>query len=130
MADKTKDSTPRVWYFGVRSKAEAGHYLHGPGLRSVGERQLPPDFPIRLSSLDGGMLPIGLPQTEGEGYLWHVPGWTVLTFWDRSGDGHGNSNSAFIVELGGCPFLTVESFARIAFPEIWDRFTFEVMEAS
>jgi hypothetical protein len=68
------------------------------------------------------------PQPEGVAQLTHHEGWTVVAFWDRSGDVRGGSNSAFLVR-GTLGFDEVVRAARAAFPEVWARFAFKVSHA-
>lgn len=61
-------------------------------------------------------------QEQGLGRLHHVAGWTVLAFWDRSGDTRGSSNSAFLAE-GELSFEEMRDLAQEHFPSIWTRIT-------
>lgn len=69
-------------------------------------------------------------QIEGLATLTHLDGWTAIAFWDRSVDERGGSNSAFLLPDPLLPWALAESSARIAFPTIWARFTFDVREVS
>jgi len=64
-------------------------------------------------------------QVQGHARLTHHNGWTILAFWDRTGDSRGNSNSAFL-EQGEHSFDEMVAKAKATFPKIWERFTFEV----
>jgi hypothetical protein len=55
--------------------------------------------------------------------------WTAIAFWDRSSDPRPNSNSAFIAR-GDLTFEQVVRIARHRYPEIWKRFTFEVVQGT
>lgn len=100
---------PRVYFFGVGHPHAAGHHLYdAPGrwapeaarrglpkalahLDSVwcrGERPAPPSMPVAVND----------PQVEGRAFIHYVDGWTVLAWWDRSGDARGGCNAAFLVE--------------------------------
>lgn len=56
-----------------------------------------------------------------------MPGWTMLTFWDRTIDERSGSNSAFILR-GRLTFEETVTIAKAIFPKIWSRFPFEVVE--
>ncbi len=53
--------------------------------------------------------------------------WTGIAFWDRSGDERGNSNSAFLVD-GPRTFEEVVVASRQAFPRVWERMKFDVVD--
>lgn len=114
----------KVYYHGVGPDGRAGHSLWKPG--QGWSCKEPEGFPCKASSLDGCFLPPGQ-QVEGKASLWSVDdgAWTILAFWDRSGDSRGNSNSAFVIrdDLG---LRAAIEIARESFPEIWDRMNFEV----
>ena len=123
-------ASPRVLYFGCRSSrpGDGGHFLYEPGWWSVRSFKA---FDYQM--LDGMYAPGGerlrrwksFEQVEGHA-AWHVVnGWTVVSFWDRSGDARGNSNSAFVVE-GEHSFEHVLELAREVWPEVFTRFTFDI----
>ena len=103
---------------------DTGHYLW----RESGGRTciVTHDFPVPISTLDSGFLPPNAPQEEGLATLAHVNGWTILAFWDRSIDGRGNSNSAFVIPALIYNLDVVKQLAEKRFPWIWRRFKFEV----
>lgn len=126
-----------IYFFGCLN-GRVGHSLVGQDLRStwtldVGAGKL--DW----HELDGTFAPgaetkpprFGMEhQVEGHAALRRWKGFTILAFWDRSVDKRGNSNAAFI-----CPdvaeqmtFDAMVRRAREAFPQIWARFRFEVVE--
>lgn len=120
-------NSPTIFYFGCWSPSKSGHYLYFPGGLNA-ERQLPIDFPIaRYETLDGGLLPNRLPQLEGKATFVNINGWTIITFWDFSGDSRPGSNSSFVMR-GVFTFGEACGLARHAFSEIWKRFKFEVVE--
>lgn len=115
-----------MYYFGKLDKGPigGGHHLHAPD----GTKYMVWDETITPlgAKLDGGYCPDqkkGEPQ--GLATLTHDKGWTVLAFWDRSGDDRFGSNSAFLVE-GIFTFEEMVEQAQAAFPSIWTRFTFAV----
>lgn len=112
----------RIYYFGCIR--ESGHGWYEPGPRGVGRRG---DF---LPIIDGMFCP---PSTQTEGlaqlvYLTprqHYGAWTLISFWDRSVDGRGGSNSAFMLE-GILSFEEATDHSKREFPEVWERFNFNV----
>jgi hypothetical protein len=113
-----------AFYFGCWDGP--GHFLHVPGGRTR-EHSLPPDFPLRFHILDGGLLPPNLPEVEGRATFIHINGWTVMSFWDRSVDTRGKCNSAFLFR-GRLSFSEACHEAAEAFPSVWRRFKFPIVE--
>jgi len=106
------------YYFGCIR--EAGHFLWSESGRRVHDV-----LPFSEHILDAGLLPPCERQIEGSGALVHFATHTVFTFWDRSIDKRGRSNSAFIIP----GFRTFDELAKIAkqrFPLIWERLTFNL----
>lgn len=116
--------TSDIYYFGCWQ--EAGHYLRDPRGYTHHYR-LEPTFPVAEHVLDGGLLPPGLPEVEGRASLIHVNGWTILTFWDRSVDSRGKCSSTFIAK-GTRYFDAMVLCAKYHFPNVWERFKFQVVE--
>jgi len=132
----------KAFYFGcVR---EPGHHFFGPD----GEYRHFKEFaqsPWRAYELDAQLAPHFedcirkrsrfckycdcASGPEGIALLHHKAGWTALSFWDRSVDNRGASNSTFILE-GDYDFNQALALARSLFPSIFARFTFEVREFS
>lgn len=106
---------------------EPGHFLHRVDGYHLYEQALSKDFPVRPDSLDGAFLP-QRQQIEGRGVLLHFPGWTLLTFWDRSVDKRYNSCSAFVMR-GKWTFEETVAHCKQWFPQVWERFKFPVTEA-
>lgn len=117
----------RCFYFGVWDKGGAGHYLHVPG-GTASRREAERVLPFAMHILDSHLLPQEGPQTEGIVYRSLINGWTVLSFWDRSGDSRGRSNSAFIMD-GDYATLAGLAIARERFPAIFARFGFALAPA-
>ena len=120
----------KVYYFGCIG--EAGHFLWSPEDRfRHTETYYHQPWGNRL---DGCLCPDcgyqGLiAQNEGEAFLHHKDEWTAVAFWDRTGDERRNSNSAFIAE-GTFTFDEMVTAAKAQWPKVWNRFTFEVVEAT
>lgn len=123
-----------VYYFGCIERA--GHYLwtrgtHGPRTDHDRERTLT----LLFGGLDGVLCWSNAParysyerdETEGLALVTHRAGWTALAFWDRSVDKRGGCNSAFIAE-GTLTFAQLVRRAKSRWPEVWARFSFEVVE--
>jgi len=117
----------RAYYFGCYGPA--GHVWHGQGMRSLGLSGAE-GTPWLAGDVDGGLAPRDgrdeLPQ--GVAALHHRDGWTALSFWDRTGDSRGNSNSTFVLEAE-LDFDQALALARELFPELFARFDFEVVQA-
>lgn len=68
------------------------------------------------------------PQIEGRARVSRLNDWTILSFWDRSVDRRENSNSTFAMR-GHFGFAQAVAKARSAFPRIWSRYEFGIVEA-
>lgn len=75
--------------------------------------------------MDGGLLPPHLPEQPGKATFLHINGWTIFSFWDRSGDTRGNSSSTFLMR-GTLSFRDAKTAAQVFFPKLWERFPFDV----
>lgn len=122
-----------VYYFGCWG--HPGHYLFAPDGRAFGRNE---PLPVALRQLDGqfcgdpaladlsgqrrGHPPHwpGDAQPVGLARLHHVEGWTVLAWWDRSGDPRAGSNSAFVAP-GIHTAATLRKLGADAFPAVWRR---------
>lgn len=133
----------RALYFGCARGVwhqDVGHGFHEPGGRSLGLGRRGQDIgpwglkvDSRLQPLAAGgtkeQRPYGEEAPQGRALLHHKDGWTALAFWDRTGDSRSNSNSTFL-------FDTTLSFdealvaAKENFPELFERFDFEVSQVS
>lgn len=124
----------RCYYFGC--KGQPGHYWFG----LPQGKYRPDDFPFE--HVDGKFAPlVYVPGYRAYGYDEAPQGqasityvndnrheiWTVLAFWDRSVDKRGGCNSNFVM-TGRRTFEEAAQIAREHFPDIWRRFTFEVVE--
>lgn len=125
-------------YFGCWGPA--GHYFYRPdGHCSSKEVRHKMAAEGIYPMIDGGFCPgshqnpdgstrrpeRGPPQEEGVARLTHHNGWTILAFWDRTGDTRYGSNSNFI--RGDLwDFKTMVAKAKETYPRLWERFTFEV----
>lgn len=109
-------------YFGCWG--EMGHYLWTPRHTRPADAEIPAFAGDGGRRLDGTLCPLGR-EIEGLCALAHLEGWTVISFWDRSGDKRGKSNSNFLLPgtLGQQEALAA---ARAAFPALFARFPFQV----
>ena len=114
------------YYFGKWPDVYAGHHLYDKSGYTL--HNLPKDFPCAEGALDGGLLPPNQPEIEGVASVVHLNGWTILAFWDRSGDKRGRSNSAFVVR-GYWDFPVIHHITQSNFPKIWKRFNFPITDA-
>lgn len=114
-----------IYYFGAWSNLRLGHYLYLPGGAAAGydaEKSLP----FRESILDSGLLIQEGSQTECVVHRSVINGWTILCFWDRSGDSRSGSNSAFVIG-DECTTETGMKLAREKFPEVFARLKFPLL---
>lgn len=106
----------------------SGHVMHTPtSIGFLSRATIRQTLPRRFcddSVLDTGLAPKGR-QVQGRALLHHHEGWTALAFWDRTGDKRGNSNSVFILR-GTHDFEAALTLARQHFPELFERFTFQI----
>lgn len=109
---------PTIYYFGVESASQRGHYLFNSEMRSVSMQQN--ELPFQSCILDAGLIPPNENQKHSEHFLSVINGWTILSMWDRSGDPRPGSNSSFIAK-GVMSQTEIEQLATRTFPEIWMR---------
>lgn len=124
------------YYFGCIGQRGSGHHMRGRGVGIFDRERL---IISALGGIDGGSLCWNGPppgkhsyaserdETEGLALLTRRGGWTAIAFWDRSGDQRPASNSAFIAR-GDLTFEQVVRAARHQWPQVWARFTFDVVE--
>lgn len=86
-------------YFGCIG--EAGHYFHNPVDGRSSLRVPAPDFPWKVSLVDGGLLKNGKNKKVDGGVSWTCGGrpdfWFAFYWWDRSVDSRPGSNSGLYV---------------------------------
>lgn len=132
----------RAFYFGcargVWGRRDVGHFMYEPGGRqsdhwnSVGpfdgiDSQLAPVSRYgRLGFRGDGQNGHGDEYPNGVAALHHKDGWTALAFWDNTGDSRGNSNSNFFFDET-LDFEAAVAAAREHFPELFERFNFEIV---
>lgn len=124
-----------MYYFGcskLKPRDPVGHYLHDNNLRH--DWDVEKGLPVlwRNGKIDGGFAarvyqPNGdsIEAPQGQARWMMCQGWTLISFWDRTGDSRPGSSSTFISK----EHLTFEQMVAIAkeeFPQIWNRFNFEV----
>lgn len=114
----------QVYYFGKWPGDEGGHFLWSPtGNRISSYKATVLGYPP-VELLDGEFCPKGR-QIEGLAQVTLFKGWSILAFWDRSGDKRGGSNSAFLAK-GQFGFEELLKAARIQYPKHFERMDFEV----
>jgi hypothetical protein len=107
------------YFFGVKDPEHLGHHLYDRNLHIIYEhpgRNLPGWM---YHCLDATLAPPDS-QEERIATLSYLAGWTVLAFWDRSGDKRGQSNAA-IVSPGIRTFEYMVELLRAGFPLIHGR---------
>lgn len=108
----------KVYFYGcmqgVNGHNEAGHYWRS----SDGSE--PPRVTNPWGRYPDGTLCPENGQAQGAAVLHQKNGWTAISFWDRTGDSRGNSNSNFFVE-GTYSFDEMCKLAQDAYPALWKR---------
>lgn len=110
----------RTLYFGCWRRP--GHYYFRRGMQNA--RRDDSITPWGYS-VDGGLFPKGARIAQGEAAVFHRDGWTALAFPDRSVDSRPGSWSVFCIPET-LPFDEALVCARAAFPEVFERLTFEI----
>lgn len=108
----------RVFYYGVKDKGRAGHFLY-QGNHTCRSYTSPDGFPCTQTP-DAVFLPECDYKNLYKWYRWITDGWTIISCWDSSGDKRPGSNSNFIIEK----VVTLEEAIAIAtkhYPEIMKR---------
>lgn len=109
----------RSYYFGLWSGTTSGHFLYDKeGSRSHRVSALE-KVPFSLAELDSGFCPKST-QRQGVAKLSWEKNWTILAFWDQTGDSRPGSHSTFLVK-GPHKFEAALAQKRAAFPSIWTR---------
>jgi hypothetical protein len=120
-----------IYYFGCIG--DVGHYLHNQyGSKLYRKENISPwqDWELDSKLCPGYIGPYQSgPQIQGQANLTHKDGWTALSFWDRSVDGSGGSNSSFLVSKT-LDFQEAIKLFKEVYPQIWSRFGFEVTEVA
>lgn len=84
-------------------------------------------LPFKWTRLDGTFLPPKYRWKEGHAALTHIKGISVLSFADNTIDSRPASHSTFAIQ-GIFDFTEAVEIARAAFPNIWERMAFEVID--
>lgn len=105
-----------VLYFGCASPNRPGHHLFEPGMRERADRDL-------VYMLDTRLLRVHeVFDQEGMGVWFPLGPYLILTWWDRSADSRGASNSAIVIrsaeKIGWSDFVAL---AQEAFPQVFAR---------
>lgn len=123
---------PTILYFGnIKNTPRGGncndgHNLYAPHFANGYEWRKRLPFPYYLCDSRFCIqddLPWNHPeyQLQGRCALHHVQDWSIVAFWDRSGDGRHGSNSAFLLNKKRASYWEVICAAKQAFPQIFDR---------
>jgi hypothetical protein len=114
-----------IYYYGCIDRV--GHNLFAPDGKTFGCNRRPEGCPFSGSRLDGSYAMRTKEQPQGVALWHHIQGWSIISFWDRSVDPRGGSSSTFVAE-GLYTFDEMVEKAKLAFPQVWKRFKFEVRE--
>lgn len=104
------------WFFGFAD--EGGHLLHQEDRMGHPRRVGALDW----KTLDGAYAPPKVGERQGAAALVHLDGYTVLAWWDRTGDRRFGSNSALIVDRE-CTLAEMLAEGARAFPAVMARQT-------
>ena len=88
-----------VYFFGCLDPARKGHFIYGPNGRSLNRHERRDlFFPVDEYVLDAHLLHTVSDTDDHQGLavLTHIRNWTIISFWDRTGDARGRSNSSFL----------------------------------
>lgn len=112
-----------VCYFGNAEEGRAsGHNLYGPGMYRI--KSSVSNLPWSLGEIDGKLAPKDAAKNkmpQGICRMYGKDGWTVIAFWDRSGDSRANSNSAFFAAYPDATFRQMVERFKLCYPEIFAR---------
>lgn len=108
-------------YFGCGNDG-AGHYHHSPGMNRLWRNE---GVPKLLHNIDGGYYLAA--ASNGVALLTHEDAKTILGFSDNSVDSRPGSHSTFVAD-GIHAFNDMLGMAMAAFPEVFARFKFDVVE--
>lgn len=105
----------QFFYFGVWEAGKAGHHLYPVGFTTSFRGEV-----LFLGrKLDQGFCPAGA-QAQGAVKLWHKAGFTVASWWDRTGDSRYGSHATFGVN-GTYTFAEMMDFIQRKYPHIIAR---------
>ena len=110
-----------VIYFGCTGYA--GHFIHRHGCRRPQMISVTP----WNNDIDGGPLKRAkIPDLITDQYCTErKDGWTLIAFWDRSGDSRPGSHSTFVIHAD-IPSQELFALARAQWPEIFNRRGFPI----
>lgn len=115
-------------YFGVEDPQNKGHFFYDNSFSFRSQSDWQRNFEHHLIydlKIDSGLCP--KETKEGAAKLTYAEGLTFLAFWDYSGDSRPGSNSVFVT-FGRLSFDQMLTVAKLLFPKIFARFTFEIKE--
>lgn len=116
-----------VYYFGCIGRT--GHYMFSSPMPVALEEGRACSSFTRTNpwgtQIDGGLCPGGR-EIQGQALIHYKAGWTALSFWDRSVDARGNSNSNFLAH-GTLTFEEILRLAKERFPEVFARLHFPIV---
>ena len=122
-----------TFYFGCWGGT--GHYLWTEGYGSVNHRLISDFVPWTMEEVASRLCPKGEDvrgfndyQPEGLVKVHHKHGFTAIVFWDRSVDSRPGSNSGFYAPIPNTPFHHMKILFQERFPQVFDRFKFELKE--
>lgn len=127
----------KVYYFGV-ANGDCGHYLYNKPWTQIPYTERNSCSPWKYYDLDGKQAPVLNPEKanpetnkyyyldrkeapQGQVKVQHKDGWTILSFWDRTQDRRGASNSNFLIDKI-VDFKEGIELAQTSWPQLFKRF--------
>lgn len=107
----------RPYYFGVAPQ-DRGHHLYDDQ-SFWPKRPEAIGLPFKLTELDSAYCP-NVTRQQGVAKTTYENGWTVLSFWDQTGDSRPGSHSTFLLP-GALKWEEAVAAARAAFPQVMKR---------
>lgn len=119
----------KLLYYGCPAPGSTrSHGLWAAGMKDASVHRATVQAVPWWQYLDGGFAPRGVEEEPGLATLtWTLDRFTVLAFWDRSGEDRYGCNSAFVAR-GQQTFDAMVAAAREQFPEVWQRLPFTVRQ--
>ena len=127
----------KVYYFGV-ANGDCGHFCYEKPWTQIGYSTRNTFSPWKYYDLDGKLAPVLNPEKanpetnkyyyldrkeapQGQVKVHHKDGWTALSFWDRTQDPRGASNSSFLIDKI-VDFKEGIELAQASWPQLFKRF--------
>lgn len=123
----------KIYFFGHAGEHDhSGHQIYWRPFHSLSRSDMQVNgVPWSLGELDGQLAPVLNPWCkdhyrrqecpQGVTSVTYKKGWTALSFWDRTGDSRGASNSTFLINRP-VDFKEGIELAQASWPQLFKRF--------